>query len=124
VKLTQLLVAMAIATLPGAVLAQSKAPPKPTKADAQKVIKIVSGDKAKTKLYCDIAKLGEDIDAAAEKKDEKKLEELSMKADEMGTKIGPEYVALMDALQEMDPNSKDSEEIGKMLEALDKLCAK
>jgi hypothetical protein len=95
-----------------------------TKADAQKVIAIIKGDKAKSKLYCDISALGEQIDAAAQKKDEKKVDELSQKADDLGTKIGPEYVALMDGLQEMDPNAKDGQEIGAMLEDLDKLCAK
>jgi hypothetical protein len=111
-------------SLPLCAQAQQKGTPKVTKADAQKVINIISADKAKTKLYCDIAALGEQIDAAAQKKDEKKIDELSQKADEMGTKIGPEYVALMDGLQELDEKSKDGEEIGAMLEALDKLCTK
>jgi hypothetical protein len=44
--------------------------------------------------------------------------------DELGKKIGPEYVALMEGLQDMDPNSKDGKDIGTTLEALDKLCAK
>ena len=125
-KLISILAVLAIAALPAYALAQGqpKAAPKPTKADAQKVIKIISADKAKTKLYCDIAALGEQIDAAAQKKDERKMDELSQKADEMGTKIGPEYVALMDGLQEMEGNPKEAEEIGNMLEVLDKLCAK
>src|SRR5471032_1472205 len=125
-KLTSILAVLAIAALPAYALAQSqpKAATKPTKADAQKVIKIISADKAKTKLYCEIAALGEQIDAAAQKKDEKKIDELSQKADDLGTKIGPEYVALMDGLQELDPNSKEGNEIGTMLEALDKLCTK
>ena len=42
--------------------------------------------------------------------------------DELGTKLGPEYVALMDGLEEIDPNSLDGQEIGSMLEGLDKLC--
>lgn len=119
---------LAIVALPAHVLAQTppppKAAPKPTKADAQKVIKIISADKAKTKLYCDITALGEQIEAAAQKKDEKKIDELSQKADEMGAKIGPEYVALMDGLQEMEDNPKEAEEIGAQLEVLDKLCTK
>jgi len=124
---------LAIAALPVCAQAQQqkaapkdapKAAPKPTKADAQKVIKIVSSDKAKTQIYCDIAKLGEAIEQADQKKDTKKVEELAQKADEMGAKLGPEYVALIDGLQEMDQNSKDGQEIGTMLEALDKLCAK
>jgi hypothetical protein len=133
-KLKSIIAAFAIAALPVCAQAQQPAqkqapaqqpaPPKPTKASAQKVIQIVSSDKAKTKLFCDIAALGDQIDAAAQKKDEKKLDELSQKADAMAQKIGPEYIALMDGLQDMDPESKEGKEIGDMLEALDKLCAK
>ena len=123
-NLKSIVAVLAIAAVPLCAQAQQKGTPKVTKADAQKVIAIISGDKAKTKLYCDISALGEQIDAAAEKKDEKKIDELSQKADEFGTKIGPEYVALMDGLQELDQNSKIGQEIGTMLEALDKLCTK
>jgi hypothetical protein len=126
---------LAIAALPVCAQAQQKAQPappqatppaapKPTKAAAQKVIGIISADKAKTKLYCDIAALSEQIDAASQKKDEKKVDELAQQAEDMGGKIGPEFVSLMDGLQEMNPDSKEAEEIGNMLEALDKLCAK
>ena len=58
------------------------------------------------------------------KKDDKKVDELAQKADDMGNKIGPEFVALMDGLQDMAPDSKEAGEIGAMLEVLDKLCAK
>jgi hypothetical protein len=117
---------LAVLALPVCVQAQPSPPAaaKPTKAAAQKVIKIISADKAKTKLYCDMAALGEQIDAAAEKKDEKKVDELAQQVDDMGDKIGPEFVALMDGLQSMNPDSKEAEEIGAILEALDKLCAK
>jgi hypothetical protein len=50
--------------------------PKPTKADAEKVVKIISGDKAKIALYCDMTKLNDQITAADEKKDTKKVDEL------------------------------------------------
>ncbi len=112
--------------LPVSALAQQPAaapkPPKPTKAAAQKLVQIVSADKAKTKSYCDIAALGDELDAAAQKKDEKKMDELSQKADELAQKIGPEYVALMSGLDDVDPDSKDGKEIAGVLEGLDKLC--
>jgi hypothetical protein len=123
-KLKFIVAIAAMVTLPLCAQAQQNSTPKVTKADAQKVINIISADKAKTKLYCEIAALGEQIDAAAEKKDEKKIDELSQKADDMGAKIGPEYVALMDALQDLDPESKEAKDIGGMLETLDKACAK
>ena len=53
------------------------------KADAQEVVKLISADKAKTQAYCDIAKLGEQMDQAEQRKDGKKTEELAKKLDEM-----------------------------------------
>jgi hypothetical protein len=92
--------------------------------DAQKVVKIISGDKARTETYCDIDKLGDQIEEAEQKKDMNKIDKLNKKMDELATKLGPEYAALMSRLQDIDPNSKEALEIGSALEALDKLCAK
>ena len=110
---------LVIAAVPVCALAQK--PSTVTKADAQKVINIISGDKDKNRIYCDIAKLGAQIEQA---KDTKNIDELYRRMDEFGTKLGPEYVTLMDGLQEMDPNSPDGQEINSMLETLDKLCAR
>jgi hypothetical protein len=93
-----------------------------TKADAQKVVKIISGDKAKTKTYCDMTKLGEQIEQANEKKDNKMVNELSQKLAALGEKLGPEYVALMDGLQDIDPESEVGQEIELVLLDLDRLC--
>jgi ABC-type transporter MlaC component len=104
------------------VCAQAQPPSaaKVTKADAQKVLKIISDDTAKTQIYCDIIRLGDE----SEKADEKKADELFQKMDELSKKLGPEYVALMDGLQDINPNSQVGQEIGSVLGALDKLCAK
>jgi hypothetical protein len=111
---------LVIAAVP--VCARAQKPSAVTKADAQKVINIISGDKAKTRIYCDIAKLGAQIEQA-DQNDAKKTDELYQRMDELGTKLGPEYVSLMDGLEEIDPNSPDGQEINSMLETLDKLCA-
>src|SRR5450756_2543055 len=87
---------LVIAAVPMSAQAQKPSAANVTKANAQKVVKMISGDKAKTQTYCDMAKLGEQIEQANEKKDTKKADELSQKMDELGTKLGPEYVALMD----------------------------
>lgn len=115
---------VAIAAVPLCAQAQKSAAAKATNADAQKVVKIISADKAKTQAYCDLGKLGEQIDQAEQKKDSKTADALSQKADALAQKIGPEYAALMDGLQDLDEKSKDGEAIGKTLEGLDKLCAK
>ena len=114
---------LVIAAVPMFAQAQKPSAANVTKADAQKVVKMISGDKAKTQTYCDMAKLGDQIEQANEKKETKKADELSQKMDELGKKLGPEYVALMVGLEEIDAESKDGQEIGSTLVALDKLCA-
>ena len=115
--------ALLVAVLPlGA--AQAQKPPKPTKAAAQQVVKVISGDPAKLKTYCEMGKLDEQIGAAEQKKDDKTVEALSKKMDAMAEQLGPEYMSLMAGLQSADPNSKDVQEIGAVLGQLDKHCGK
>ena len=61
---------LVIAAAPICAQAQKLTPAKVTKADAQKVLKIISGDKAKTRIYCEMAKLGDQMEQANEKKDQ------------------------------------------------------
>jgi prephenate dehydratase len=124
VNLKLIVAIVAIAAVPVCAQAQKPGAAKATNVDAQKVVKIISADKAKTQAYCDLGKLGEQIDQAEQKKDSKTADALSQKADALAQKIGPEYAALMDGLQDLDEKSKDGEAIGKTLEGLDKLCAK
>lgn len=119
----KLLVA-ALVVLPLCAQAQPKDAPKVTKADAQKVVKLISGDQAKLKVYCEMGKLSDEAQAADAKKDTKTVEEISKKMDELGSQLGPEFAALMDGLDSVDPNSKTGADISAELENLDKLCAK
>lgn len=95
----------------------------PTVADAQKVVQMIKADKAKLKIYCDIGVLAEEADAAEEKKDSKTAEAIADKMDAMAERLGPEYIALMDGLQDMDENSKAVQDIGMTLGSLDEMCA-
>jgi hypothetical protein len=114
---------LVIAAVPVSAQSQKLSTAKATKADAQKVVKMISGDKAKIQIYCDIGELADLIGRASQKEDTKKADELSQKMDELGKQLGPEYVALMDGLPAIDLQSEDGEEIGSMLGALEKLCA-
>ncbi len=114
---------LGIAAMPVCAQAQAPSAAKVTKAHVQQVVKMISGDKAKTQIYCNIGKLGAQLDEADQNKDAKKADELSQKMDELAKQLGPEYVALMDGLQDIDPESKDGQEISSVLQALDKLCA-
>jgi Skp family chaperone for outer membrane proteins len=121
-KLKSIAAVFAISILPLAAQAQNA--PKPTKAQAQRVVKMISGDKAKAKVYCDMAKLGDELDEADKKKNNKKIDELSKKLDALTEQLGPDYAKLMDGLQAMKPDSKEAQEIGDVLDGLDKLCGK
>ena len=78
------------------------------KADAQKVVSIIKGDKAKTQTYCQILDLGGQLDQVDAEKDPKKVKDLSKKIDELEKTLGPEYLALAMGLQHMDPASREA----------------
>ena len=111
-----------IAAVP--VCAQAQKPRAVTKADAENVVKIISGDKAKTRTYCNIVDLSNQFEEAEQKNDTEKTDELSQQIDELVPELGSEYTALNEGLEDIDPNSKDSTDIVSTLAALDKLCAK
>jgi hypothetical protein len=114
---------VAILVIAGLSLCAEAQEPSAAKADAQKFVKMIIGDKAKSQIYCDVVKLGEQIEET-NPGDKKKADELYHQVDELTTKLGPEYFALMNELQDMDPDSEDGKEISSTLESLDKLCSK
>jgi hypothetical protein len=92
------------------------------KADAQRVVGIIKGDKAKTQVYCEINDLGEQIGEADQRMDDGKAEALSRKVTELEKKLGPEYVALANDLNNVDPNSPEGRDIEAILAPLDDSC--
>src|SRR5512132_3897318 len=95
-----------------------------SKDDAQRVVTIISGDKTKTQTYCDILRLSQQIEQAYEKNDRKMVDELSQKTDTLKKTLGPEFLALVDGLQDIDPESEVGQEIMSIFGALDGLCAR
>jgi multidrug efflux pump subunit AcrB len=89
------------------------------KADAQKAVSIISRDKAKSQIYCQVTDLGEQID---NEKDNKKAEALVVKMNELEKRLGPEYLAVLEASKDVDPNSKDGQDIMSMFDELDGSC--
>ena len=92
------------------------------KADAQKVVSVIRGDKAKSQTYCQINRLGGEIDLAAQARDEQKADALTKKINDLEKQLGPEYLTLFDALNNADPNSVDFQDIMSLFENLDKTC--
>jgi hypothetical protein len=121
-KLVATISALAI---PAFAHAQQGGPqPKPTKADAQNVVQIITSDRVKTQAYCDLTKLDDQVKAADQKNDTKMLEALSKQAESLVDKLGPEYLKLMDGLEQVDPKSSEAKEFMSIFSELDKRCAK
>jgi hypothetical protein len=114
----------ALVAMPAFAQAQREPPntPKPTLGQVQQVVEIISGDKTKLQQYCDIAKLDLQIVQAKLRNDTNTLEVLIRQADDLAEKIGPEYVAMMEGLAQIEENSSDGVQIVAALASLDKLC--
>ena len=92
------------------------------RADAQKVVSIISSDKAKTQTFCQMVIVGKQIDESIQEKDNKKAAELAQNLNDLEKNLGPEYVALVDALRNTDLNSKEAQEIISTFDTLDASC--
>ena len=110
-----------ISTMPLSAQGQQPDPAK-LKADAQKVVSIISGDKAKTQSYCQIGIVGEQMNQALQGKDKKKFEELVQKQSELEKNLGPEYRGLVESLGKVNLTPKDGQEIVSMFDTLDDSC--
>ncbi len=95
---------------------QEQAAPKASKADVQKLVEGIKADKAKLTQFCGLMKLQDQYTAAAEKKDEKKLEALDKQMEEGAKKIGPDFDRITQS--ELD------EEATNLLDGLANSCSK
>lgn len=110
-----------LGTLTASAQAQQSVP-KPTKADAVKIVQIISTNKTKVATYCKLANLGEEIRKAGEARDNSKLERLGKQADDLGKALGPEFVRLNAGLDLVDPESTEGKELSAELDKLDTFC--
>ena len=92
------------------------------KADAQKVVSLISGDKAKTQTYCQARDIAKQIVRAGQQTDNEKLQGLADKLTEQETNLGSEYLALMESLRSANLTSKDGHEIESLFDTLDQSC--
>ena len=117
----------ALVAIPAFAYAQQGGPqpnvPKPTKADVQNVVQIITSDKVKTQAYCDLTKLEGQV-KAVQQNDTKTVETLTKQAEALIDKLGPEYFELMDGLEKVDPKSSEAKEFMSILSELDKRCTK
>jgi len=121
----KLVAAISALAIPALAHAQQSGPQptKPTKADAQKVVQIITSDKVKTQAYCNLTKLEGQV-KAVQQNDTKTVEMLTKQAEALIDKLGPEYFKLMDGLEQVDPKSSEAKEFMSILSELDKRCTK
>jgi hypothetical protein len=84
-------------------------------ADAREVVATISADKAKTKANGQITNPGEQLGRADQNKDNEKRMDLSL----LQKRLGPEHVALIHALKDIDPESPHGRELASIVESLD-----
>ena len=124
----KLVAAISALAIPALAHAQQSGPqptvPKPTKADAQNVVQIITSDKVKTQAYCELTKLEDQVKALQQNTDAKTAEALTKQAEALIDKLGPEYFKLMDGLEQVDPKSSEVKEFMSILSELDKRCTK
>jgi hypothetical protein len=92
------------------------------KADAQKVISIISADETKTQTYCEARDIAKQFVQAQQQKENEKVEELADKLIEQQKDLGSEYLALMESLRNANLTSKDAQEIESMFDTLNQSC--
>jgi hypothetical protein len=110
-----------LGTLTASAQAQQSVP-KPTKADAVKLVQIISTNKTKVATYCKLANLGEEIRKASEARDNSKLQRLGKEAGDLGKALGREFVRLNAGLDQVNPASKEGKELSAELDKLDTFC--
>ena len=127
-KLKLVAAVFALAAIPALAHAQQSGPqpnvPKPTKADAQNVVQIITSDKVKMQAYCDLNQLEDQVKAVQQNTDTKMVETLTKQAEALIDKLGPEYFKLIDGLEKVDPKSSEAKEFMSILSELDKRCTK
>ena len=121
-KLVAVISAIAIPALAHAQQSGPPRAPKPTKADAQNVVQIITSDKVKTQAYCDLAKLFDQIQVARESNDSNTIQALDKQLLPLVDKIGPEYVKVIEGLDQVDLTSSEGIELLSILSELDKRC--
>jgi hypothetical protein len=125
-NLKLLVVATLFVVVPLVAFAQKDEPtdqaPKPTLADAQKVVEMISTDTVKLQTYCEIGKLEDEMANAQEANDTKAVEALISKSEALAQQIGPEYLKLVEGLELIDPKSTEAEKFAAVLSALDDKC--
>ena len=91
------------------------------KANTRNTVGIIGGDRTKTRKYCQIVDLTEELDQAIEKKNKKKAKALTQEVVQLQKQL-PEYLALSNILGHVDLKSEDGREIALIVQSLIQTC--
>ena len=92
------------------------------KDDARNLVGIIGSDKTKTRTYCQIYDLSEQLLQTVQEKDIKKAKALAEKIAGLNKKMGPEFAALIDIEKQVDLDSQDGQEIASIVATLGESC--
>src|SRR6516162_3919623 len=122
----KLVAAISALAIPALAHAQQSGPQpkKPTKADAQNVVQIITSDKVKTQAYCDLGKLFDQIQVAKKENDSDTIQALGKQLLALVDKLGPEYVKVIKGMDQVDLTSSEGNELLSILSELDNRCTK
>jgi hypothetical protein len=123
----KILVAVALAiVVPGIAFAQKQSPtntvPKTSIVQVRTLVQMISSNKAKLKIYCELNQLDEQLEEAERQKDRETLEALNAKADNLERQISPDYTKVMDSLELIEPNSAEGKQFAALIGTLTKQC--
>lgn len=111
-----------ISAAPQHVHAQQKDLVAKLKVDAQRIVRVIHGDRAKSQVYCQINSLSVLINQAVQENDKLKADALNRKISDLQKTLGPEYLAFFDALNNLDQNPKEIQDILPMFDTLSQSC--
>ena len=102
------------------------------KEDARNAVGIIGANRGKTRSYCEIVDLlGRQLEPADQEKhkkradrekDKKKTKASLQRIDQLQKKLGPEFVALENMLNDVDLKSPDGQEIALIIQSLNQSC--
>jgi hypothetical protein len=94
----------------------------PTKADAVKVVQIISANRTKIATYCKLTGIGDEMQKASDAGDNGKLAQLGSQATNLSKALGPAFGRLTAGLGQVDRQSNEGRELLAEVNKLDKLC--
>jgi hypothetical protein len=96
--------------------------PKPTLADVQHLVEIISSDNSMLRAYCELGKLHDETRQAVEYNDANAIAAVTAKTNAFERQLGPEYDRVLDGLDQIDFSSDQGQQIAATFYALQRKC--